>query len=276
MNFVICLLASLLLTCQQPPILSLECKTKANPKDYLPTSIGTRWVYQNTYLCTLGASDSIVMVTWTSELSIIGISDLPEGELVAREMRIAGTKYNFPAHVSQEERLSFKQKFPESSATWYLIAGAYVFEVPQSALDRPKTALKDDFKKKLNEGKVLPSYFFPMDAVKMWSERKREMADFEAGERFKGGKGPAPNPVMYYWTNEGKEDLTVPFGQLIGVSHLAYRALDGRQDAWFKTGIGLVMESYRHSGSKIESESKLVSYFVPKPSQRKPQTQQFS
>jgi len=97
----------------------------------------------------------------------------------------------------------------------------------------------------------------------MWAEKKREMADFEAGEQFKAGKGPAPNPGMYYWVNEGKESLTVPFGKLTGVCHLAYRALDGRSEAWFKTGIGLVMESYHHFGSKIESESKLVSYFAP-------------
>ena len=97
----------------------------------------------------------------------------------------------------------------------------------------------------------------------MWAERKRELADIRAMEEFTAGRGPAPNPGMYYWTNEGTEDLTLPFGKVSGAVHLAYRTNPDSTNVWFKSGIGLVKESSYHHGTRIESESQLVSYSFP-------------
>ena len=87
-----------------------------------------------------------------------------------------------------------------------------------------------------------------------------EEPDVEAGRLFAAGKGPAPNPLMYYWACEGEEDVEVPAGKMPAVFRFAYRTLGGPVNVWFAPGIGVVKETIGHSGTYIEMTSMLVRF----------------
>ena len=119
-------------------------------------------MYENKYLSDVGQSHpQLVKVTWTSEISITAVSDVPEGELVARSIHIRDTKYDFPPDISPDQVYWLKQNFPGISIPWYLISDSYVFEVPQAAVDQSRMVLTDEFRKRLKEGEIVPIYFFP-------------------------------------------------------------------------------------------------------------------
>jgi len=97
-----------------------------------------------------------------------------------------------------------------------------------------------------------------------WSEFVREEADFKQGQLFREGKGDAPNPGMYYWAVQKREDLDLPAGKIEGAYRLIYRANGGPMNIWFKEGVGIVETSFIHSGSHWEERS-LLKKFIPAP-----------
>ncbi len=239
---------------------SIEYKTAFNPVDELPVGIGTHWTYRNVYRSGIWATGKVITVTWESARLVRAHHVTPEGTVVILEMRVSDVKYDYPATISEEEIEWFKENIPSRSTFHYLLCGNYVFSVPEWAWDASTKSLTARYQQELRDGCVTTEFFFPMGSVKMWCDRNREMADFEAGVLWEQGKGPAPCPGNYYWVFEGREHVEVPFGLVPDTYRLIRPALTGGSQVWFKPGLGVVKETYRHQGTFIERESELVSF----------------
>ena len=184
----------------------------------------------------------------------------PQGLLVRRRLEIQDVKYDYPPGTRPDTIADFKASLPERGIPQYLIRGNAVFEV-----DGPATGQSEgDWIQSLdrNWDDVCPVFVFPLSADARWSERTREEKDHQQALAFEQGKAGAPNPVMYYWSAEGTEDLNLPIGKVPGTVHLIYRALSGPMEVWFKDGIGVVKTAYVHQGSYDEEES-VLDEFLP-------------
>ena len=87
-----------------------------------------------------------------------------------------------------------------------------------------------------------------------------EEADFKQMLLFQQGKSGAPNPGMYYWLVEKKEDVVTEFGKTVDAFFVIYRTVGGPSKRWFKEKVGLVRESSHHAGTYIESDSILREF----------------
>ncbi len=245
---------------EPPKILSIEVKERVNVFAYFPLEVGNTWVYQNTFKSAVGTStDKIITITWTSEVAVQAHYDVPEGKVVVRKTTNRGVKYDYPEGVKDEDVAWFKKNYPETYPN-YLIQGNYVYALPEGSWDAEHKCLSDEFKKRFATGERTPDFFFPMEKVWGWSERKREQKDLKAAALWKAEKGPAPNPAMYYWLVEDKEAVTVPYGSVKGAFRLIERGAGGGLQVWFKYGLGVVREYFKHNGSYYEKESVLKGF----------------
>jgi hypothetical protein len=100
-------------------------------------------------------------------------------------------------------------------------------------------------------------------------DRSQEYKDYQQGELWKQGKGPAPNPVMYYWSVGEMTELCLSFGCLQEVIPLRYRLRGGFVSVWFKKGIGIVQEKYTQHNTtslgtgKIHTAKVLKRFLIP-------------
>lgn len=239
---------------------SAQYKEKDDPAKYLPVEIGNKWIYQNKYRSsTTGKETEIITVTWESNYEILEHYVLPEGLLVVRKESIRNVVYDYPD--TMKDNVSwFTENIPRENNFHWLLAENYVYRIPNHVWLSKSNCLSEDFTKRLANGELTPIFFFPLDSVGVWAEKERELIDIEKERLFIERKGPAPNPVMYYWMVEENEDVQVPYGDIPDVFKLIYRTHGGPTIRWFKSGIGVVKEVYHHQGSLIENESVLVSF----------------
>lgn len=240
------------------PYFSIEVKENVDVLDYYPLAIGNKWVYQHEYKSAIHNTGKIITITWISEITVKEHHDIPEGRMIVRTLTIRDVHYDYPEEVDEEDVSWYKNNIPGRQASHYLLKGNYVYRVPGWGWDEESKMLNKKYAGRI--GKNAPMFFFPMEKVHAWADRKREEKDYRQGELFEQGKGPAPNPGMYYWIVEGKESIEIPYGKLKDVFRLRYGTLGGPSIVWFKKGIGVVKRKYTHSGSYFESETSLERF----------------
>jgi len=214
----------------------------------LPLQPGTVWVYRHEHRRAV-APEQPGTVRWTSRVRVTALHSMAAGLLAELETEGAPPAGAVPAglEVCAEPRTCyFVPRRPEG----------YVYSLPATAYDRAANALAPEICENLDQR--TPEFFFPLQIGLVWAERAREEADRQQAELFAQGQGEAPNPVHYYWSVEGREEVSVPAGAFPGAFVLQYAALDGLERLWFSEGTGIVKRVARRA--EDETTSVLVSF----------------
>ena len=228
--------------------------------DHLPLQIGTQWSYRNISKSAVDSTGGIITVRWRSRVTIAAHVQTSQGLLVRRRLEIQDVQFDYPPGSRADTVALFKASIPEHRIPQFLIRGNSVFEVDGPADDQTESDWLQSLDRNWDE--VCPAFVFPLAADSRWSERTREERDQQQATAFEQGKGDAPNPVMYYWSAEGMEELNLPIGKMPGAVHLIYRALGGPLQVWFKDRVGIVKTAFVHQGSYEEEES-VLDEFLP-------------
>jgi hypothetical protein len=243
-------------------LFSLEYKEKANPLDYFPLAAGNKWTYKSIDREGIGQSGGVITIEWTTEHVITGECNIPEGKVFLGDFITRNVRYEYPSD-SDVAGLDWFKTIPYRGpaalgAKNYLIAGNYVFGLSDQCWD----AAAQRFSAQYWDGlaSATPDFFFPLGAARVWSDRRREEADYQAGLLAMAGKGPAPNPSTYYWMVEGREDVLVPYGKVRNAMKLMYTANCGSSMVWFKEDLGVVKAEFIHGGSFCEERTELVDF----------------
>jgi hypothetical protein len=246
-------------------LFSIQYKGKADPLEYFPLAVGTKWTYASTDRWGVGSGKSIITIEWITEHTITGEYDIPEGKVFVGEFIIRDVRYDDPPDASETE-LNWFRHIPNLGPAGlriknYLVAGNYVFSLPDQGYQWWDAAAKRLTARCREEhSSATPELFFPLDGAHCWSDRLSEERDYQAALLWKAGKGPAPNPSTYYWIVNEREDVEVPYGKVRDAMKLRYTANCGTATVWFKEGLGFVKAGFIHGGSYIESETTLVDF----------------
>jgi hypothetical protein len=233
---------------------SIEYKDEVDIFEYFPLEVGNKWIYENTH------KESLYTKTWVREITVLNHYLVPEGKVISREVIDKGFKYKLSEDISEKD-IGFK--IEEASKTkknyeHYLIQGNYIYILPDGAWDDKKKALTENSQKVL-EKEAYPEFFFPISKVHFWSARWREEKDYIRFEQGKGRNG-IPSPGKYYWHVTDMETVEIPYGKVKGAYHLIFRTAGGSSHVWFKDKIGVVKETYSHSGTYWEGSSLLKKF----------------
>jgi hypothetical protein len=257
---------------------SMEYGEPADVLDYFPLQVGNMWVYEYTQKNAIETEAELpetedckdkpydpfehcgptLTKQWTEEVVVTGHYDVPEGKVIVREVQEKDVRFEYPAEIDASE-IGDLDRGEKTRIEPYLIRGNYVYEIPEWGWDPELGELTPKLRERL-EG-LVPDFFFPMSKVQLWAERKREEDDFRRSELFKQGKGPAPNPGMYYWAVQESGPVQVPYGKIEGSYFLMYRTVGGPSMVWFKDGLGVVKTEYVHSGSYWNTFSELRAFY---------------
>jgi hypothetical protein len=242
---------------------SIEYQEKGNPLDYFPLAVGNKWTYASIDKTGVnGSRKSIVTVKWITEHVITAAYDIPEGKVFLGEFLIRDVQYDEPADANEAELRWFRDHPPRGPVgLWakdYLVAGNYVFSLPEQWWDAAAKGLSARYREELPS--ATPELFFPFDGACWWSDRVTEERDCQAALLFEAGKGPAPNPSTYYWNVNEREDVKVPYGKVRDAMKLTYTANCGTATVWFKEGLGFAKAGFIHGGSYNECETTLVAF----------------
>jgi len=243
---------------------SIEHKEKANPLDYFPLAVGNKWTYASTDKTGVnGSSKSVVTIKWITEHVITAEYDIPEGKVFLGKFIPRDVRYDYPPDAN-ETRLPWSRDTPFGGgpaglfcAKNYLVAGNYVFSLPDQWWDAAAKGLSASYREQ--SPWATPQLFFPLDGASCWSDRVTEERDYQAALLFEGGKGPAPNPSTHYWHVNEREDVEVPYGKVRDAVNLTYTG-GGIATEWFKEGLGFVKATFIHGGSYDEWETTLVDF----------------
>lgn len=257
---------------------SIEYKKPVQVFDYFPLEVGNRWVYDNTHTTAVRTVPErpetengkacicdpfeycgpALVKRFIKEVVVTAHYNVPEGKVIVRQVREKDIRFEYPPDIDPEElrELSREEKI---STEPYLIQGNYVYKVPDWGWDMKEKALTPAFRSRLEDS--VPAFFLPMGKVRLWAERTREERDYQQGELWKQGKGPPPNPGMYYWVVEESDSVKVPYAEIKKVHFLMYRTQGGPSMVWFKDGLGVVKNLYVHNGTYWQSSSELKAFY---------------
>ena len=245
---------------------SLEETQSAKVLDHFPLRVGNRWIYSEMSATRMAAPLRQIKSTWWKEVSIVEHISIPEGTLVRRRERFSDFQQEFSPRQQEffpgwtaEQKAEYLRSLPAEKESYYLIRGNYIFDLGERGWDPERGELTGRYRTELDTT-IVPDFFFPLTPGLMWAEKNRERRDLEQVRRFRQGTAGAPNPGMYYWRVEGREDVEVPYGKVTGADRLVYRALSGSVHRRFKDGLGVVRERKYRSGSYLEFESVLVEF----------------
>jgi hypothetical protein len=250
---------------KRPYYFSVEVKKPVNPLDYYPLDIGTTWIYDQTYKTVTGVPARLITITWESEETVLAHYEYPEGILIVRRIRNRHVVHDYPEDIAQHLLQGFCEghPIPDEEMAYYFVRGNYLYTATEQDWDREHQTLSQRYRQQIQHDPGTPAFFFPLEEIRVWGDRSREYEDYHQGELWKQGKGPAPNPVMYYWYVEEMTDVCVPLGCLQEVIPLIYRQVSGPERIWFKNGIGIVREQYTHQGTYLETEKVLKQFMRP-------------
>lgn len=240
---------------------SIEYSGSVNIDEYFPSTIGTWWEYREIYKTAVGPDQKHVELQWTHRDTVSGKYTIPEGLLV--EVASTNSQIEYSDKLDADTR-KWLDTLPEQYRHHWLIKGNYVYELPAAVWDTKTKKINDDYAVRIREGEFRPDFFFPMDKVKYWSEPARERAELEKARLWKAGKGPAPNPALWFWHVEGREKISTPAGDFPNAYQLVCRFNTGPIFVWFQPGIGVIKRKTVHGGSYEESESILKNWNLGK------------
>jgi hypothetical protein len=186
--------------------------------------ISDRWVYQNESKS--GQSQPSDVSRWISEVTVTNIINIPQGEVVLRQVRYQGA-YKGSGYVAD---------YGDGN---YLVRGNCIYFL-DAAWD--SGALKPDYIKALDNGAVSPDLCFPMEPGKKWGTPDRP------------------------WHVEGADNSGSLFSPMVpsDAIHIVsdHFGSGGHMDLWFERGVGIVAERYVHNGT-LDEYSRILQRFVP-------------
>lgn len=236
---------------------SLEYTGPANIDEWLPTKVGTSWEYQEIYRTAMGLANERIEMKWTRKDTIVANHNIPQGTLI--EFKCDDSDITYSPDPDEATTQSLAQRPADRHYDW-LIRENYVFVLPDWAWHPEDKKLDEKFIRRLDAETVCPDFFFPMDKARFWSEPKRERAELEKARLSKQGKGPAPNPAMWFWIVVGREETTTPAGKFPDAYLLKEFFNNGPITVWFTPGIGVLKRKITHIGSFQESETILLNW----------------
>jgi hypothetical protein len=200
-------------------------------RQWLPMSIGDRWVYQEEARSGSRVHPDVNRRV-RQETTVAG-EKIPEGTLLRQKVQILDTAA-FPV----------RPRFPDESAI--LIRGACIFYLSAShhgwGWDPAQHQLTAEFREYVNRGEVLPSACFPLHRGQTWGDPKK-------------GRD--------LWTVAGvgrkSHDDPLPAGT--ETWRLEANLASGDDDyVWFRKGIGITAERTYHNGTYDDVRVRLLRF----------------
>jgi hypothetical protein len=220
-------------------VLSREITEKADVLAHFPLQIGNRWTYEHEHKT--GNPERPGVAVWTSEVTVLGHVQVPEGLVVLR-------KVEAPQAPSDQRETEH-----------YLIRGNYVYAVPDLLWDAKRQSLDDTFRQRLAQDDITPEFFFPLREGLLWAEKDRE------NRTLRGWLDSKQQPDgFYHWFVQGRGGQGRAVKLLVSSQAflLVYATLGGPVERWFEDGVGVVGEWNRHGGTYWETTVRLKE-FIP-------------
>lgn len=247
-----------------PYYFSIEVEEHVNPFDYYPLHDGNIWVYQHSEKKDIGGGTKFLTKTWESRETVLAHHDFPDGMGIVVEITNSNISYEYSKDIQQvtEERILKEiETLKKGERKYYWIRGNYICELYNREWLEQKTILPEEIRKTATTELCSPEFFFPMELVNAWSPSpEQEQEDYLKGELWKQGKSDPPDPSRGYWHVMELADVDVPFGRIQQTRSLVYFENTESIRRWFKSGIGVVKEKYKHNGSYHQYEKVLKTY----------------
>jgi hypothetical protein len=230
---------------------SMMAWAQEDPLASFPLQVGSRWRYEHEWKS--GDRNRPDVDRWTSEETISGWANIPEGVVILRDalQRINPDAQSVTQRIvdlngdvrlvrqsgsGNGARLAALAKYP------YLIHGNCVYLI-SDGWDAQKQDLRAEYRNSLQEGSVAPELCFPLLTGREW--------------------GNTDIPWRVEPARPGVS--TVPPAQYKDAVHIfsSHYGSGGWEDIWFQAGVGIVAEHYIHNGTYDEYTKKLVSFSRP-------------
>jgi hypothetical protein len=223
-------------------VFSIVARAQDDPLAWFPLQVGSRWLYEHEWKS--GDRNRPDVDRWTTEETIIGWVNIPEGLVVLREVK-EQSKAIGPAKrvIGPDGRLRFVQGNTHGylvtrDSAPYLVHRNCVYVI-DNGWDAQSHELRPDYRKYLSEGSLSPDFCFPLQMGREWGNR--DIA----------------------WRVEPARDGLRSFlpAEYAGAIHIfsGHFGSGGWMDVWFQRGSGIVGEHYIHNGTYDEYTKKLVS-----------------
>jgi hypothetical protein len=207
--------------------------------NWFPVHVGDRWTYEYTTRDEHGEGRAHLEIhTWKTEETIVGSWVVPEGTLVARQVRVI--------EGSPRGRVD-----PNPA---YLIRGDCLYaEYGETGWDPQTHQLTADFRKALDVGYVSPDFCFPLAVRKKWGAphglpdwgvtRPEEAKDWEvAGVKARDPSAPGGQKTFHVTSISG------------------YPGAGITVDIRFTKGVGVIREEAIHHGTIGEERFRLLRF----------------
>lgn len=263
-GFVLCVagtvLGAIVLGPSEPcPTTGLSCERTSvvDPDTWYPLCVGTRWTYRNTNAMAT-TNQGVAETRWDSTEEVTSRTSCGGGLVVRIDVTPSNIERRFPAGLAADSRTWFEKNVAVPSTKGYLVRGSAMYLFTPTSWAEPCRSLTQERLREIDASG--PEFYFPLDDRAMWSDRKREEEDYAAICAAYRGEGHLPNPLFYYWSVQGREDIDVPWHTALAAWHLAYFTVGGAPHTWFVRHVGVVKERFSHNGSLWETSSALLSF----------------
>jgi hypothetical protein len=229
--------------------LSIAASAQENPFAWFPLRVGSRWIYEHEWRS--GDRNRPGVDRWTSEETITGLVNIPEGIVVLREVKeqgrsysgqTVGTKVIDPNGQLREvalPRIAHPGYLVTRDREPYLVHGSCVYVIGEG-WDRQNQRLRPGYQEYLARDALSADFCFPLQMGRQWGN-----------EDVRWSVEPARAAVASFLPAE-----------YAGAIHILsnHFGSGGWADVWFQKGIGVVGEHYIHNGTYDEYTKKLVSF----------------
>ena len=228
--------------------LSIAASAQENPFAWFPLRVGSLWIYEHEWKS--GDRNRPDVDRWTSEETITGLVNIPEGIVVLRDVKeqgsytgqTVGTKVIAPNGQLREvalPRIAHPGYLVTRDREPYLVHGNCIYVIGEG-WDQQNQHLRPSYQGYLAKDALSADFCFPLQMGRQWGNRD------------------VP------WSVEPARAAVASFlpAEYAGAIHIFSNHFGsaGWVDVWFQKGIGVVGEHYTHNGTYDEYTKKLVSF----------------
>lgn len=219
--------------------LTVTLGAQQDPLAWFPLQPGNRWVYEHESKS--GDRNHPNVDRWTTEETVTAAVMIPEGIVVLREVKPAGTSNN---HIITEREV---QRTGDAHPGYLVTRDREPYLVRDNCLyligegwDAQTQALRSSYRTVLAQGTLSPDLCFPLERGRVWGNN-------DISWRVE----PARAGVDSFLAAEYATAIHIYAGHF---------GSGGQDDVWFQKGVGVVGEHYIHIGTYDEYTKKLVSF----------------
>ena len=228
-------------------VFPIAASAQENPLASFPLRVGSRWVYEHEDKS--GDRNRADVYRWTTEETISGLLNIPEGLVVLREVKsqAAATGQTLIALATNGQIRQVQTDKPYDGDALvardrqpYLVRGNCVYVI--DGWDNQRRELRPEYRRDLVEGNVSPDFCFPLQTGSAW------------------GSVQNGSPWRVEPARLGTGSFLPP--GYAGAIHLFsdHVGSGGSEDVWFQRGVGVVARHYVHNGTYDEYTKKLQSF----------------